>query len=170
MKLTSLSHLLLSTCLFVATTSVFAKEETTTQQTEKPKVVIENTSMKDFDTTLEAVKAQLKKDKWNIISELNIGQRLAKKGVEVPSGIVLLQLTSGKNSVPLLKKDETRYISAFMPCTVSIYGMSDGTVKISRMNAPMMAQMMEPEVAAVMKKGFDKLDDSLEKVMVTLEK
>jgi len=170
MKLTSFSHLLLSTCLFAASTSVFAKKEATTQPTEKPKVVIENTTTKDFKTTLETVKTQLKKDKWNIISELNIGKRLAKKGVEVPGGIVLLQLTSGKNSVPLLKKDETRYISAFMPCTVSVYGMSNGTVKISRMNAPMMAQMMEAEVAAVMKKGFDKLDESLEKAMTTLEK
>jgi len=30
--------------------------------------------------------------------------------------------------------------------------------------------MMEAEVAAVMKKGFDKLDESLEKAMTTLEK
>ncbi|CAA6808346.1 MAG: Unknown protein [uncultured Thiotrichaceae bacterium] len=169
MKLTPFSTLLISTCMLAISTSVFAKEETVAA-TEKPQMVIENTSTKDFATTLEAVKAELQDDKWNIISELNIGKRLKKKGVDVPGGIVLLQITSGKNTVPLLKKDETRYITAFMPCTVSVYGMSDGSVRISRMNAPALAQMMEPEVAAVMSKGFSKLDATLEKAMAKLEK
>lgn len=169
MTLAPFSRLLLSTIILLSSTAAFAQEEVSVETKQLPQVVIENTSNKDFTTTLEAVKAQLKADQWNIISELNIGKRLAKKGVEVPGGIVLLQLTSGKNTVPLLKKDETRYVTAFMPCTVSIYGMSDGSVRISRMNAPMMAQMMEPEVATVMTKGFSKLDESLAKAMTTLE-
>lgn len=168
MKLTPFSTLLISACMLATSASVFAKEEATAPA-EKPQMVIENTTTKDFTTTLEAVKTQLKEDKWNIISELNIGKRLKKKGVKVLGGIVLLQLTSGKNTVPLLKKDETRYITAFMPCTVSVYGMSDGSVRISRMNAPALAQMMEPEVAAVMTKGFSKLDESLKKAIAKLE-
>jgi uncharacterized protein (DUF302 family) len=78
---------------------------------------------------------------------------------------VILGLTSGKNAVPLLKEDETRYVSAFMPCSVSVYGMSDGRVMISRMNTGMMAGMMEPKVAQLMQKASAQLDTTIARTL-----
>jgi len=128
-------------------------------------IVVEDVSRLDFGATLEAVKKQLLRDEWNIVAEIDLGSRLAKRGVQIPGGLVILELTSGKNAVPLLKQDATRYVSALMPCSVSIYGMSDGRVMVSRMNTAMMAGMMEPQVADVMQKAAAKLDATIAKAL-----
>ncbi len=128
-------------------------------------IVKEDTSRADFTTTLKNLKEQLATDGWNLVAEIDLGGRLAKKGVNIPGGLVLLELTSGKYSVPLLKKDETRYVSAFMPCTVSVYGMSDGRVIVSRINASMMASMMEPQLADAMSKSAAALEETLARAL-----
>lgn len=124
-------------------------------------IVVENVSRSDFVSTLGALKKQLEADGWNIVAEINLGARLAKKNVAIPGGLVILELTSGKNALPLLKDETTRYVAALMPCSVAVYGMSDGRVMISRMNAGLMAGMMEPRVAEVMKSASLKLDESI---------
>jgi uncharacterized protein (DUF302 family) len=128
-------------------------------------IVVEEVSRADFTTTLDNLKRQLEADGWNLVAEINLGARLAKKNVAIPGGLVILELTSGKNAVPLLQRDETRYVAALMPCSVSIYGMSDGRVMVSRMNAGMMAGMLEPEVAEVMKKSAKHLDESITRAL-----
>jgi uncharacterized protein (DUF302 family) len=128
-------------------------------------IVVEDVSKADFATTLKGLQEQLTKDGWNIVAEINLGERLAKKGVQIPGGLVILELTSGKYTVPLLKKDETRYVSALMPCSVSVYGMSDGRVIISRINAGMMAGMLEPQLAEAMKKAAAQLDESIARAL-----
>lgn len=132
-------------------------------------IVVENTSHADFATTLGRLKGQLEADGWNIVAEINLGARLAKKGVAIPGGLVILELTSGKNAVPLLKADDTRYVSALMPCSVSIYGMSDGRVMISRMNAAKMAGMLEPRVAEVMRSASLQLDETIHRALTRSE-
>ncbi|MCG7913373.1 MAG: DUF302 domain-containing protein, partial [Candidatus Thiodiazotropha weberae] len=118
--------------------------------TDTPAIVVEQTIQHDYNKALDIVRQQLKDDGWKLIAEINLGTRLAKKGVEVPGGLVIFKLTSGKNAVPLLAADETRYVSAMMPCGLSVYGKQDGTVVISRMNFEMMSSMLEPKVAKVM--------------------
>lgn len=128
-------------------------------------IVVEDTSKADFASTLAALKEQLNADGWNLVAEIDLGSRLAKKSVNVPGGLVILELTSGKNAVPLLKADDTRYVSALMPCSVSVYGMSDGRVMVSRMNARMMSGMLEPRVGEVMAKSAGLLDESVARAL-----
>lgn len=128
-------------------------------------IVIDDVSHSDFSTTLANLKQQLKADGWNIVAEINLGEGLAKRDVRIPGGMVVLKLTSGKNAVPLLKDEATRYVSAMIPCGVSVYGMSDGRVMISRLNAGLMADMMEPRVAEVMRKSAANLDASIARAL-----
>ncbi len=128
-------------------------------------IVVEDVSGADFATTLKTLKEQLATDGWNLVAEIDLGGRLAKKGVQLPGGLVILELTSGKNAVPLLKSDDTRYVSALMPCSVSVYGMSDGRVMVSRMNASLMAGMMEPRVAEVMTRSAIQLDETIARAL-----
>lgn len=118
-----------------------------------PKLVIEDVSASDFNSTVNALKKEIAAEGWNLVAEINLGERLAKKGVQLPQGLIILEVTSGKNAVPLLKNDKTRYVSALMPCSVSVYGMSDGRIVVSRMNAAQMSGMLEPEVSEVMKRS-----------------
>lgn len=62
----------------------------------------------------------------------------------IPGGLVILEMARGGNTVPLLKNEDTRHISALMPSSVSVYAMSDGRVMISRLNGNLMAGMLAP--------------------------
>ncbi len=125
-------------------------------------IVVERTVHNDYTATVDTLRQQLKADGWKLIAEIDLGQRLAKKGVDIPGGLVIFKLTSGKNAVPLLAADETRYVSALMPCGVSVYGKRDGSVVISRLNFEMMGAMMEPRVAKVMTKSITKLNRTID--------
>lgn len=158
-------RLLLALALGAATLAAAAQAAAPAAQPDPRAIVVEDVSRADFATTLKALKEQLAADGWNLVAEIDLGARLAKKGVQLPGGLVILELTSGKNAVPLLKSDDTRYVSALMPCSMSVYGMSDGRVMVSRMNAAMMAGMMEPRVAEVMKRSAIQLDESIARAL-----
>lgn len=131
-------------------------------------VVTEDVSRADFATTLSALKEQLAADGWALVAEIDLGARLAKKNVAIPGGLVILEMTSGGNTIPLLKNEDTRYVSALMPCSASVYGMSDGRVMISRLNAGMMAGMLDPRIASAMQQSSAKLDASIARVLAKL--
>lgn len=166
-----LHHYLVAGLLMLLGTAALAQSADTLVKDEQPNpraMVVERTLNSDYTSTLDTLRQQLKDDGWKLIAEIDLGKRLAKKGVDVPGGLVIFKLTSGKNAVPLLAKDETRYVSAMMPCGVSVYGKSDGTVVISRMNFEMMTSMMESVVAATMEKSIDKLNKSIDAVVARL--
>ncbi|MEW6120774.1 MAG: DUF302 domain-containing protein [Pseudomonadota bacterium] len=124
-------------------------------------IVVEDISRADFATTVSALKAQFVADGWTLLGEIDLGARVAKKGTQLPGGLVILELASGGNTIPLLKNEATRYVAGLMPCSVSVYGMNDGRVVVSRMNAAAMAGMMEPQVGEVLKRSAAKLDASI---------
>ncbi|MCG7981356.1 MAG: DUF302 domain-containing protein [Candidatus Thiodiazotropha lotti] len=169
MKNPTFAAALLGTLLSFNTTFTFSAEPgNQADPTDTPAIVVEQTIQHDYNKALDIVRQQLKDDGWKLIAEINLGTRLAKKGVEVPGGLVIFKLTSGKNAVPLLAADETRYVSAMMPCGLSVYGKQDGTVVISRMNFEMMSTMLEPKVAKVMTKSIAKLNKTVESAMAKM--
>lgn len=124
-------------------------------------VVKEDFSRAGFAATVAALKTQFSADGWNIVSEIDLGARLAKKNVNLPGGLTIIEMTSGGNTIPLLKNEDTRYVAGLMPCSVSVYGMDDGRVVVSRMNADALAGIMEPRVGNVLKQSASKLDASI---------
>ncbi|MEW5789156.1 MAG: DUF302 domain-containing protein [Pseudomonadota bacterium] len=131
-------------------------------------IVAEDAVQAGFADTLKALKEQLAADGWNLVAEIDLGSRLAKKNVPLPGGLVILEMTSGGNTIPLLKNEETRYVSALMPCSVSVYGLADGRIMISRMNASAMAPMLDPRIADALRKSSAQLDASIARVKAKL--
>ena len=162
------STMFLSLTLLAASMPVFAEPAAASAPTNPRAIVSENVSRASFADTLKALREQLTADGWNLLAEINLGERLAKKNVVIPGGLVILEMTSGGNTVPLLKNEETRYVAGLMPCSVAVYGMADGRVIISRMNAGLMAGMMEPRVAEVMGKSASQLDASIARTLSRL--
>lgn len=132
-----------------------------TPQANPRAVVVEDISRADFAGTVAALKSQLTADGWNLVAEIDIGARLAKKNVNLPGGLVILEFTSGGATIPLLKNESTRYVAGLMPCSLSVYAKDDGRVVVSRMNAGAMAGMMEPKVAEVLKQSSARMDASI---------
>ncbi len=121
-------------------------------------VVSETVSRASFADPLAALKPQLAADGWNLVAEIDLGARLAKKNVDLPGGLVILELAGGAAAIPLLKNEATRYVAGLMPCSVSVYAMDDGRVVASRMNAVAMVGMVEPAVSDVLKRSAAGLD------------
>jgi uncharacterized protein (DUF302 family) len=130
-------------------------------------VVVEDISRADFASTVSALKAQLAADGWNLLTEIDLGARIAKKGTQLPGGLVILELTSGGATIPLLKNEATRYVAGLMPCSVSVYALDDGRVVVSRVNAGAMAGMMEPRIGEVLRQAAAKLDASIAAALAT---
>lgn len=124
-------------------------------------VVSENVSAAGFGATLAALKSQLSADGWSLLAEIDLGERIAKKGKPLPGGLVILELTSGGNTIPLLRDEATRYVAGLMPCSVSVYGLDDGRTVVSRLNTAALGGMMEARVADVMKQSSTRLDASI---------
>ncbi|MES9940379.1 MAG: DUF302 domain-containing protein [Candidatus Thiodiazotropha sp. 6PLUC2] len=164
----TISSLILA--ISMATSSVAMSVENTIPDDAKQShaIVVERTIQQDYRKSLDTLREQLKTDGWKLIAEIDLGKRLAKKGVDVPGGLVIFKITSGKNAMPLLADDETRYVSAMMPCGLSVYGKSDGSVVISRMNFEMMSAMMEPKVAQIMEKSIKKLNKTVDSAVAKL--
>lgn len=155
----NLSKLLLASAfLFALPAGAQAVQET---QANPRAIVKEDKSPHDFATTLKRLKEQLAKDGWNLLAEIDLGGRIAKKGVHLPGGLVILELTSGGTTIPLLKDEATRYVAGLMPCSVSVYALDNGQVVVSRMNTSLMAGAMEPCIAEVLGKSMAKLDASV---------
>jgi uncharacterized protein (DUF302 family) len=155
----NLSKLLLASAfLFALPAGAQAVQET---QANPRAIVKEDKSPHDFATTLKRLKEQLAKDGWNLLAEIDLGGRIAKKGVHLPGGLVILELTSGGTTIPLLKDEATRYVAGLMPCSVSVYALDNGQVVVSRMNTSLMAGAMEPRIAEVLGKSMAKLDASV---------
>jgi uncharacterized protein (DUF302 family) len=131
-------------------------------------IVSENISRASFADTVSALKTQLAADGWNLVAEIDLGSRLAKKNVNLPGGLVILEFTSGGATIPLLKNESTRYVAGLMPCSVSVYAMDDGRVVVSRMNAGAMAGMMEPKLGEVLKQSAARMDSGIQAALTKL--
>ncbi|MCA1925784.1 MAG: DUF302 domain-containing protein [Thiobacillus sp.] len=131
-------------------------------------IVSENFSHGSFADTVGALKTQLAADGWNLVAEIDLGSRLAKRNVNLPGGLVILEFTSGGATIPLLKNEATRYVAGLMPCSVSVYAMDDGRVVVSRMNAGAMAGMMEPGIGEVLKQSAARMDNSIHAALAKL--
>ena len=131
-------------------------------------IVSENFSPASFDDTVSALKTQLAADGWTLVAEIDLGSRLAKKNVNLPGGLVILEFTSGGATIPLLRNEATRYVAGLMPCSVSVYAMDDGRVVVSRMNAGAMAGMLEPKLGEVLKQSAARMDTGINAALARL--
>lgn len=136
-----------------------------TAQAASPRdMFLESESPLKLAETIDAIKAEVGGMGWSVLASHDMSATLAKKGHTI-APLVILELCSGKYSVALLKKDETRYISSLIPCRVSVYETSAGKVIISRLNTTVMGAMMEPAVAEVMSKAGADLEAVVAKVL-----
>jgi uncharacterized protein (DUF302 family) len=125
---------------------------------------LESESPLKFSETVEAIKAETGALGWSVLATYDMSAILAKKGFVI-APIVILETCSGKYSVELIRKDETRYVSSLIPCRVAIYETSTGKVIISRLNTTAFGSMMEPAVADVMKKAGADMEGIVERVL-----
>lgn len=118
----------------------------------RKQMVVPERSSKSFDATCEAVESTVPgNDGWSFpIDSFDMSAKLAAKN-GLPENIKRIrQYFLCKPSVARRVLGDTPKLSAIMPCSWSVYELSDGSVWISHMNIAMMAKMMGGTVGDAM--------------------
>ena len=130
-----------------------------------PKMMLENESRYDFETTLTTVKQSTEAAGWSIPAVHDLQKSLAKAGKEV-NQVKVFAICNPEHSVKILAGDEERIYSNMMPCRVSVYTKSDGKTYISRLNIPGMTKGMPQEVKSAMKAAYKDMENILSGIVI----
>ncbi len=134
----------------------------------KPSPFVEDASPADFYKTLSAFRDETKAAGWSVVTEHNLAGNLSARGYTLHP-VMVLEICNVKFAAQLLARDETRSVSSMMPCRVSIYETSTGKVMISRMNAPLVASMLDGEAAEVALKANSEMENIIKKTLAKVK-
>ena len=120
-----------------------------------------------FVSAIAVFKEEVSKKGWSLLNTDNVAGILSERGFTVQP-VMVFSVCSGKYSSKLLAKDETRFVASMIPCRVSIYMKSDGTVVISRMNSAGMAGMIGGDAGTVISQSGSDMEEIIAKTMTRL--
>jgi uncharacterized protein (DUF302 family) len=112
-------------------------------------MVVETKSSMDYEQTVKSIIDQTLQKGWKVPTVHRLDKTMKKFGHSVlPTAVI--ELCHPTHAAKILKEDEARMVSSFMPCRVSVYEKSDGSVIISRMNSSLMSTIFPDLISAVM--------------------
>lgn len=124
-------------------------------------MVVETKSTMDYEDTIKAIMQTTKDKGWKIPTLHRLDKSMQKFGHTVPPTAVI-ELCHPTHAVKILKEDDARMVSSFMPCRVSVYQKSDGSVIISRMNSSLMSNIFPDLISEVMADATSEVEDIIE--------
>ena len=124
-------------------------------------MVVEDTSSKNYEDTLQSILGATKAKGWKVPTVHRLDKTMKKFGHDVlPTAVI--ELCHPTHAAKILKEDEARMVSSFMPCRVSIYEKRDGTVIVSRMNSSLMSNIFPDLISQVMADATGEVEEILE--------
>ncbi len=118
----------------------------------RSKMVVPEPSSRSFEETCAAVEREVEAaEGWSFpIDSFDMSAKLAEKGA-LPANVKRIRLYF-VCSPPIAKRvlGDTPKLSAIMPCSWSVYELTDGSVWLSHMNIAMMSKVMGGVVGAAM--------------------
>jgi uncharacterized protein (DUF302 family) len=113
-------------------------------------MVQERQSPYNMEETVKTITAQGRQKGWNVSEPKRLDQTIRKHGGPTVLPVTLLELCEPHHAGKLLAKDDDRWVSVFMPCTIGVYEKSDGKVYVTNVKAANLGAMMGGTVAEVM--------------------
>jgi uncharacterized protein (DUF302 family) len=124
-------------------------------------MVVEDTSSKNYEDTLQSIINVTLEKGWKVPTVHRLDKTMEKFGHEVlPTAVV--ELCHPTHAAKILKEDDARMVSSFMPCRVAIYEKRDGTVVVSRMNSSLMSSIFPDLISKVMADATGEVEGILE--------
>lgn len=109
----------------------------------------ERISPLSYEETVAKIESAITNGNWVISRKMDMQKSVAKHGETVPR-VTLLKICKAEYAAAILNDDASMYVSLMMPCTISIYEKSDGTVCVGTMNAGLMGRIFGGTVAEIM--------------------
>lgn len=113
-------------------------------------MLTERQSPVGLDATVKRITAAAEKRGWVVQSVVPLDESVKKHGGPDVRPVRLVNLCEANHAGKILLDDGARRVSVFMPCTISVYEKSDGTVWIGTMNPGLMGRMFGGVVSEVM--------------------
>jgi len=110
----------------------------------------ENLSPYGIEETINKIKENAMSKGWVIPSVKPLHKSVLKYGGGELRPVMLVNLCQPNHAFNILREDENKIISVFMPCTISVYQKSDGKTYIGTMNAGLLGEIFGGTVADVM--------------------
>jgi uncharacterized protein (DUF302 family) len=121
-------------------------------------MIMENKSTMDYEDTIKSIMDATLKKGWKVPTVHRLDKSMAKFGHKVPPTAVI-ELCHPTYAVQILKEDDARMVSSFMPCRLSVYEKSDGSVIVSRMNSSLMSSIFPDKISKVMAGATAEVED-----------
>jgi uncharacterized protein (DUF302 family) len=154
------AHYLLS-ILFVAIAIATSAQ---TISKEKTAVMLENESKYGFTATVDSLSKTILAGGWKILTTHNLQEALKKNGKEVLP-VKVMEICNPGLAYQILSKDDLKDASPMLPCRITVYEKTDGKTYISRMNAPMLAGMLDADAAKTVNQAFGEVEGFLKTVV-----
>lgn len=87
---------------------------------------------------------------WVVQSIVELEKSIEKNGGGVVRPVRLVNICQAKHAARIMNDDTARRVSVLMPCTLSVYEKSNGTVWVGAMNPGFIAPLFGGVVAQVM--------------------
>ena len=130
----------------------------------KDKMLLEDPSRYDFNTTVEKVSAAVAEAGWKMPASHDLQNTIRNFGVEILP-VKILEICHPKHSSRLLQLDNERIVSTFMPCRISVYEKSDGRCYVSRLNGALLSKSFGGLVEEVMTTANTEMEDMIALVL-----
>lgn len=135
------------------------------QQKNNVSFLLENESKLSFTQTIDSLKNCGNRNGWKVLTIHDLQQSLKKNGKEVlPANV--FELCNPKYSYEVLKDDNSKFISAMMPCRISVYEKANGKTYISRINPEFLYNSFDSSKSNGMSKAIEEIESVLNKLIV----
>lgn len=125
-------------------------------------------SMYGFTETVDMIDSSSAANGWAVLKIIDLGRRMNNAGYEDAPRVKVIELCHAENTYNVLKNEDDMFISAIMPCRMSVQEKRNGKVFISRMNIGLMSKFFSPNVKEVMS-GVAEDDENILKDVVKAE-
>ncbi|MDO9225684.1 MAG: DUF302 domain-containing protein [Pseudomonadota bacterium] len=113
-------------------------------------MVNERASPYSMEETIKVISERAKQHGWNTSEPRKLDLSIRKHGGPTVLPVTLVELCEPHHAGKLLANDDDRWVSVFMPCTISVYEKSDGKVYVANMKAENVGSLLGGNVAEVM--------------------
>lgn len=102
------------------------------------------------EKTVEIIQDNARSRGWVVPGVTPIHKSIKKHTGEDLPPVYLVNICKGEYAYNILKEDQNKVVSVFMPCTISVYEKTDGHAYIGSMNAELLGKMFGGTVAEIM--------------------
>ncbi|MCT4647919.1 MAG: DUF302 domain-containing protein [Carboxylicivirga sp.] len=123
-------------------------------------MIVESKSQYDFEETMIKLQEAVDQKGWKTPHVHNLQATMAKFDYDVRK-VMVMEVCKPAIAQLILSKDDERIASTLMPCRISVYEKSDGSVYISRLNSVKMGGLF----GGIIKQAMDVAGNESEQII-----